>query len=455
MARFLNFSLSSGILGRSMISGAAWTTGSFAYRYALRLLSTVIVTRLLLPEAYGLMSLAMIFVTGLALFSDIGIAPAVIQSKRGEDEDFLRTAWTIKVLRGVFLGVMGCAIAWPAAVIYDEPRLFALICALSMVPVLDGLMSMTQLIYERQIKLKALNIIEIVSTTMATALTILFAWQLESVWALVIGTLGGAGLRTICTYVFLPPFAHRLSWNRRDAIELLTFGGWILLATAAAFMVTPGLVLIQGALVSITVLGFITLANTLAWAMGELVGLVLAKVLFPAMAEIARERPDELRAKVYKVLTIVYVGLLPLFLVLALVAQPLITLLYDDRYTVVGDFLAIMSINSALMIMVAPYGNVILAKGDARLHFQLVVVAAVLRIIPLIAGFYIADAFGMIIGIGVGVIAYNICIIHVAERHELGCLKRDYAVLALWTAILCLVSYYAVDGSSYAALQPS
>ena len=158
MGRLLKIPLSSGILGRSMISGAAWTTGTFAYRYALRLLSTVIVTRLLMPEAYGLMSLAMIFVTGLALLSDIGIAPSVIQSKRGEDEDFLRTAWTIKVLRGLFLGLMGCAIAWPAALIYDEPRLFGLICALSMVPVLDGFMSMTQLIYERRIKLKALNL---------------------------------------------------------------------------------------------------------------------------------------------------------------------------------------------------------------------------------------------------------------------------------------------------------
>ncbi len=452
LGRFLNNQLSSGILGRSVITGAAWTTGSFVYRYALRLLSTVIVTRLLMPEAYGLMSLAMIFVTGLALFSDIGIAPSVIQSKRGENIDFLQTAWTIKVARGLFLGLMGCAVAWPAALIYDEPRLFALISALSLVPVLDGLMSITQLVCERRLQLKALNIIEIVTSTFATALTIFFAWQLESVWALVIGTLGGASLRTIATYLFLPSFSHRFTWNRKDAIEILTFGGWILLATAASFVGTPGLVLIQGALVPITVLGFITLANTLAWAMGELVSLILAKVLFPAMAEIARERPDELRAKVYKVLTIVYVGLLPLFLVLAAFAQPLINFLYDDRYAVVGEFLAIMAVISALTIMVMPYSNVMLAKGNARVHFQLVAAGAVLRIIPLIAGFNLAGAFGMIIGIGVGGVVYNIYIIQVAERHEIGCLKRDYAVLALWTAILFGVSYFVVTGSSYEGL---
>jgi O-antigen/teichoic acid export membrane protein len=452
VVRILNASLSSGALGRSMMTGAAWTTGSFAYRYALRLLSTIIVTRLLLPEAYGLMSLAMVFVTGLALFSDIGIAPSVIQSKRGDNEEFLRTAWTIKVLRGLFLGLMGCAIAWPAAVIYDEPRLFALICALSLVPVLDGLMSVSQLVCERRIQLKTLNIIEIVCATVATALTIFFAWQLESVWALVIGTLGGAAMRAVSTYLFLPRFAHRLSCNRRDAIEILTFGGWILLATAASFVGTPGLVLIQGALVPITVLGFITLANTLAWAMGELVSLILTKVFFPAMSEIARERPDELRAKMYKILSIVYVGLLPLFLILAVIAHPLINLLYDDRYAVVGDFLAIMAVISALTIMVMPYSNVMLAKGNARVHFQLVAAAAILRIIFLVAGFYLAGTFGMIIGIGVGGVVYNIYIIHVAERHEIGCLKRDYAMLILWTVILLLVSYFVVIGSNYEGL---
>jgi O-antigen/teichoic acid export membrane protein len=436
-----------------MMSGAFWTTGAFAYKYALRLLSTVIVTRLLMPEAYGLLSLAMIFVTGLALFSDIGIAPSVIQSKRGENEDFLRTAWTIKVARGLLLGILGCAVAWPAALIYDEPRLFALICALSLVPVFDGLMSVMQLICERRLNLKALSVIEMVSATAATALTIFFAWQLESVWALVIGTLAGAGVRTVLTYIYLPSFPHRIDWNRKDAIEILTFGGWILLATAAAFISTPGLVLIQGALVSVTVLGFITLANTLAWAMGELVSLIMAKVLFPAMAEVARERPEELREKVYKILTIVYGGVMPLFVILAVFAHPLINLLYADRYTVVGDFLAIMSINSALMIMVAPYGSVILAKGDAKLHFIIVAIAAILRIIPLIAGYYIANAFGMIIGIGVGVVAYNIYIIHVAERTKIGNIKRDYFVLAIWTAILFAVSYYVFNGTGYDALQ--
>lgn len=452
MSLVSKLTLSTGILGRTMMSGAFWTTGAFAYRYGLRLLSTVIVTRMLMPEAYGLLSLAMIFVTGLALFSDIGIAPSVIQSKRGEENEFLQTAWTIKAVRGLVLGVLGCAIAWPAAVLYGEPRLFELIIALSLVPVLDGLMSIMQLVYERRLQLKVLNIIEMVSATAATALTIYFAWLWGNVWALVIGTIGGAGVRTVLTYVFLPSFPHRLAWNHKDGIEILTFGGWILLATAAAFLGTPGLVLIQGALVSVTVLGFIALANTLAWAMAELINLIMAKVLFPAMAEVARERPEELRSKVYKVMTIVYVIVLPPFLLLALLAQPIIDLLYDDRYAVVGDFLAIMAINSALMIMVAPYGSVILAKGDARLHFIIVLMSAVLRIITMIVGFYVGGPFGMMIGVGVGVVAYNIYIIHVAEWIEIGAIKRDYMLLILWVGILAVVSALVLPGADYAAL---
>ena len=60
-------------------------------------------TRLLFPEAFGLMALIQTFMIGLAMFSDLGIGPAIIQSDRGEDPDFLNTAWVMQILRGICL----------------------------------------------------------------------------------------------------------------------------------------------------------------------------------------------------------------------------------------------------------------------------------------------------------------------------------------------------------------
>jgi hypothetical protein len=80
----------------------------------------LILTRLLFPEAFGLMALVQVFLSGLQMFSDIGIQTSVIRSKRGEDPAFLDTAWTVQVLRGglLWLGCLG--IAGPAAAFYEE-----------------------------------------------------------------------------------------------------------------------------------------------------------------------------------------------------------------------------------------------------------------------------------------------------------------------------------------------
>ena len=88
-----------------VMRGSVLTAGSYAIAQGLRLVSNLILTRLLFPEAFGLMALVSVFLVGLAMFSDVGIGPAISQSKRGDDVGFLNTAWSIQVLRGARFGL--------------------------------------------------------------------------------------------------------------------------------------------------------------------------------------------------------------------------------------------------------------------------------------------------------------------------------------------------------------
>ena len=74
------------------IKGAAWTIASYGSSQIVRFASNLILTRLLLPELFGLVGLAYVFIVGINLFSDIGLGPSIIQNKRGEDPQFLNTA---------------------------------------------------------------------------------------------------------------------------------------------------------------------------------------------------------------------------------------------------------------------------------------------------------------------------------------------------------------------------
>ena len=79
--------------------------------YAIRLLSTLLLTRLLEPEAFGLMTLAWVFLTALGMLSDIGTGPSVVRSPRGDQPEFLDTAWSIHAVRGLWIGAITLLLA--------------------------------------------------------------------------------------------------------------------------------------------------------------------------------------------------------------------------------------------------------------------------------------------------------------------------------------------------------
>ncbi|MEM9567949.1 MAG: oligosaccharide flippase family protein, partial [Cyanobacteria bacterium P01_E01_bin.34] len=105
-----NFSLKS-----TAVRGVLWTVAAFGSQQVLRFASNLILTRLLIPEFFGLMALVNSLRLGLELFSDVGIGQNIIQSPRGEDPLFLNTAWSIQIIRGILLWLACWAIAQPIA----------------------------------------------------------------------------------------------------------------------------------------------------------------------------------------------------------------------------------------------------------------------------------------------------------------------------------------------------
>ena len=70
------------------------------------------------------MALVNAFLIGLAMFSDLGLAPSIVQSSRGDDPRFLDTAWVLQIARGLVLWILACLLAWPVAAFYDQPLIF-------------------------------------------------------------------------------------------------------------------------------------------------------------------------------------------------------------------------------------------------------------------------------------------------------------------------------------------
>src|SRR5262245_13235865 len=86
--------------GRVLAAGI-WSFSGYGVSLAIRLVSNLIMTRLLAPEMFGVMAIASTVIVGLSMFSDLGLRQNIVQSRRGHEPVYLNTVWAIQIIRGI------------------------------------------------------------------------------------------------------------------------------------------------------------------------------------------------------------------------------------------------------------------------------------------------------------------------------------------------------------------
>ena len=412
-----------------IMSASFWTAGGFAAQKAFQLGSNLVLTRLLFPEAFGLMALANVILIGLQMFSDVGIKPAIIQNERGDDETFLNTAWTMQIGRGFALWLCACVLAYPASLLYGSPILFPLICVLGATAAINGFASTSLATCERRLDVRRLTIIQLLGQAVTLTVTAALCWLLNSVWALAYGGVAGALVSTIFSFVLMPTHRHRLLWDSNSVGALARFGRWIFLSTAITFMGGQGLRGLQGVYLTPAELGIVTIAQTIAWMPGELTAQIMNLVGFPALSEMRQRNRQEFERALKEMRIKVLALSIPMFIGVALLSGPIINIMYDDRYAAAGHYLAILALGGAVSVIPMGYQTAVMALGDTRLHFWIITVSMFFRIGAMVAGFYLGSVEGMLVGIGAGAMAGYAYVGLCAKRLRIFDFKADLVAL--------------------------
>ncbi|MBD3731838.1 MAG: oligosaccharide flippase family protein [Sphingopyxis sp.] len=397
---FLGQGDTTSLRGRAMNSGA-WIGAGFAVQKALQFGSNLILTRLLFPEAFGLMALASVFMVGLAMFSDVGIKPAIIRDPRGDDPDFLNTAWTIQVVRGVILCIAGVLISYPISILYGQPLLFPILACLSTTALISGFTSVSMATAERKLSFKTITIVQISSQLISTISTIFIVYFWNSIWSLVISNILSSLFLVILSLIFLDRHRHKLRIERRAFNSLLTFGRWIFLSTLLTYCGGEGLKALQGGLISPSEFGVLAIAYSMASIPNDLATRLASSIGLPVLAETFRNSPERARAILRRFRFRMMAMSTLTATAIALVAQPMISLLYDYRYHHAGTYLAILVISNSILPACSGYGSALLATGQSRTYFFNMFITAVFKIFSIYMGFKILGIIGMLVAIGI------------------------------------------------------
>jgi O-antigen/teichoic acid export membrane protein len=412
-------------LERKAVKGTIYVVVFYGLSLALRILSSVVLTRLFTPQYFGIITLVTTVLVGLSLFSHIGVHDSVIQSRRGDEPLFLQTAQTIELLRGTGVWILCIALAWPVARFYHEPRIAMLLPVVGFSCVISGATSPSVLSLTRHMGVGKTSLLELLGQIVAFVVTLVWALIHPSLWALVGGKLASDLVRTIASYFILPELRLRFSLDRECVRELLHFGKWILIGTALTFLAQQSDRLILGKLASTTMLGIYGIAFSLSDLPRQIIMQFSSRVGYPFIAKFASKPRKEYRAILLKYrLPVLAVGALGLIIAIS-VGDEVILHVYDHRYHDAAWMIGILAIglwHTTLYSTLAP-SILALSKSHYNAIGNLIYCIALFTLIPL--GYHYYAMPGAVAAVAFGDLPVYLVVQYSACREKVGTLLQD------------------------------
>jgi len=352
------------MLQRLFRSNLVWLLLNIGGSQILRLLGNLILTRLLVPEMFGLMALVTAIILGISMFSDVGIRGSIISNPRSGEPEFYNTAWTVQIVRGVLLYLILLAMAIPISRFYEIPQLALVIAVVGANTVVNGFMPTKVYWAYKELYLRRVSLLEFLAQLLGMVVMIALAYYYRNVWSLVAGMVTSSVAVIVLNYFFIPGHKNWLTWDKQSFVEIFKYGRWILLSTGSLYLITQGDRLVIGKFLTLETLGIYSIAINFSMIVNEIAENVSNKYLFPLYRKFIEGGPGQLyRIRMYRHRGMA-LGMLACVPFLFF-GQMLIEFLYDDRYEKAGWMLNILTLAALFRLMDTTLRPIFLAHADS------------------------------------------------------------------------------------------
>jgi O-antigen/teichoic acid export membrane protein len=420
------------------IRAALWTVAEYGSGQVLRVVSSLVLTRLLLPAYFGEITLVTTLILGINLLSDIGLAPSVIQSPRGDDPVFLDTAFTLQALRGVALWIVSLLLAWPMAVFYHDAKLKALLPVLGLCTLLSGFNSTNLLTLSRHMGVRRLFAIDFSTAVCSLVVTIGWALIHPSVWAIIGGQIAGTVYRYALSWIpsVTPGPRNRFGWDKGCVRSIVHFGRWIMAATAFYFFASQADRLVLGHLITLSLLGVYGIAYQLSDIPRQIILALSQRVFYPFIAKIIDIPIAEFREKFLRYRFMVLTGSGLLLAIMVTWGPLLILKLYDPRYAYGAWIIPILSLGLWDTLLHQTTAPVLLSLGKPKYGAigNALWCVGILATIPIAFHFY--GMHGAVIAIAFGDLPIYIVTQYGATREGVKPLRQDFVVTCIFAVFI-------------------
>lgn len=375
-------------LRRQAARGVFWTaTGNWGYQLV-TLVIFAILSRLLSPEAFGLVALTSVFITLLALVEEQGLADAVVQRKDLEPEH-LDTAFWISVGTGLALAVAATAASPLIADLVNEPDVAPVLAWLSLSLLINGLSSVQRAILTRELRFGSLTIRNLVSVVAGGIAGVTAALMGLGVWSLVVEILTR---QVVSVIVLWTASDWRPAWrfSGRHFRDLFAFGSNVLGFKLLRFADRRVDNLMVGTFIGSTALGFYVVAYRLLNLIINVTTSVVGSVAFPMISRLQSD-PEQVRKGYYKAIRLTSILSFPAFLGLIVVAPEATRLVFGSQWDASVPVMQVLAVAGLAQSVLFVNGVVLKALG--RPGWRLAIMAV--SVLVLVGAFAVAVQLGI------------------------------------------------------------
>jgi len=388
------------------------TTFTFGLQALIRLGSSLVLTRVLLPEAYGIITILFSVLYVIANTLDTNVSLFIVRDKNAEQPRYLNTAWTLRLGRSV----LSCAVLFVCAPliatkIYSLPDLTLPLRVFSLWFLIDGFESMAFALAVRRKQARLEMYSELAASVLSTSFSIVYCYLYHTFWGIAFGTLLNRLIVIVLSHQFYREFRPRLFIDLAAAREILVYSKFTIPSSLLTLSLTQFDKVVFLRLFDLRLLGLYGLAGNIAGSIEALIIKISQAVLYPRCAQYVREDPDTAAHRYYTENIKLFACIIAIPAAVAGMAHLIIALLYDSRYREAGSVLQALAIRAVLLSLASPAEDLLISAGQ----FHVILVGNILRaswiVVASLVGYHFFGFSGFVYGLslsGLPPLAYNL-----------------------------------------------
>lgn len=420
------------------LQGIPWAVLSYAGTKTATVITTIVLARLLVPEDFGLISLAMVILGVVNLLSDVGMG-SVLVMRRDLDDVAKGTVLSLLLLLGAVLAMLLTAAAPWLGRLFHTPRLAPVLAALAVTVFLSGLTWFYESLLQGELEFRRRFLSQAAQSISYAGLAIPLAILGAGVWSLVVGQIVAFAVYA-AVLLSIAPHRVRPAIDWRAAKELMSGGLGFLLQGGVAFVKQNLDYLSIGRVVGVSSLGFYSMSFRLAelpyWSIADPV----AKVTFPGFARM-RHQGEDISVPYLESLRLVALVASPIGAILAASADPFVRAVYGEKWVPMIVPLSVLGIWAAIRPLQGIVGWMLNSFGQARISGFV----SAITVLPLLVSVVAAVHLGGLEGVAwvmLGDAGLSVCILAYLVQLRTGVSLRRQ-LTAVWHVVVGCVAAWA------------